>query len=81
MTHTYERTPSNSISETIYYAVADARDCDPLDLPPLVRSVDTDALDAFVDESNGLTEFTAVFQYADCEIVVDNGHVSVEVSR
>lgn len=73
--------PSRAIVET----VADAVDSDVLELPPLQRAIDADALDSLFGDvahhpSGSLHEVS--FTYADCEIAVAAyGEVTVEPRR
>ncbi|UPV74027.1 hypothetical protein M0R89_15995 [Halorussus limi] len=60
-------------SEAVVLAVADARGCDPLDLPPLNGALDPDALDSlFGDRVSGRarTGGRVTFEYADCTVTV-----------
>lgn len=43
-----------SASTAVVEAIASVRHCDPMDLDPLYRSVDADALDAIVAGSDGV---------------------------
>lgn len=74
-------TGSRPVSEAIVSAVSHASDRDPLELPPLQRTIDTDALDsmfsrAAVDRSRCLGELT--FEYAGHRVTV-RSHGTVEV--
>lgn len=68
-------------SQAVYQAVAEAKDCDPLDLPPLARVVDTDGLDAFVEAPLGSQEVTCTLEYAGCVVTVTAESVRVEGHR
>jgi hypothetical protein len=60
-------------TEAVVDAVADARDCDPMDLPPLNDAVDPDALDdLFADMVSGKPRYGGylVFEYCDCTVTV-----------
>jgi hypothetical protein len=63
-------------SERVVEAVAEASECDVLELPPLYESIDPDALGALVDAmANGDISFT----YANHRVTVDSdGTVSVD---
>jgi len=67
-----KETPVTAVIE----AVAEATDSDPLDLPPLYESVDSDALNTLFKGSE--TSVQVVFQYAGFEVVVQDGEVVVE---
>mgnify|MGYP000308868969 CR=1 FL=1 len=58
----------------VVYAVAEASQTDPLDLPPLHSVLDTDALNALVEtsaNSRSQTEITVSFEYADHHVVLE----------
>ncbi|WP_162224219.1 HalOD1 output domain-containing protein [Halorussus salinus] len=60
-------------SEAVVLAVADARDRDPIDLPPLNDTLDPDALDAlFAETASGRprTGGRVTFEYAGCTVAV-----------
>lgn len=68
-------------SEAAVSAVATASDCDPLDLPPLFDTIDTEALDLLFASEGATTAGgmrTATFEYADYLVTV-NRHGTVEV--
>ncbi len=66
-------------SRATYLAVARARDCDPLDLPPLAGTVDPDGLDALVDGSADAEGVAGTFEYAGCSVTVTAEEVRVVV--
>ncbi|UPW00076.1 hypothetical protein M0R88_16370 [Halorussus gelatinilyticus] len=76
---TTERTPS----EAVVLAVADARNCDPVELPPLNDTLDPDALDALFAETvagRPRTGGRITFEYDDCTVAVfGSGEVLVKV--
>ncbi|WP_276281813.1 HalOD1 output domain-containing protein [Halorussus caseinilyticus] len=60
-------------SEAVVRTVAEARDCEPTDLPPLNGTIDPDALDDLFDDtmSGGRREGGhAVFDYCDCTVAL-----------
>lgn len=60
---------SLSVSERVVEAVAEATDTDPMELPPLHDTLDSDALDALIPSmANGELSF----DYAGCSITVNN---------
>ena len=62
-------TPSAAVVETVGVAT----DEDPLDLPPLYRRVDSDALDVVLDRGRrpaAAGDVRVSFTYADCEVTV-----------
>lgn len=63
-------------SEAVVGAVAAATGRSPLDLPPLFRSVEADALDAAV--GGGEESVRATFSYAGCRVALTGDHVRVE---
>ena len=71
-------------SETVVRIVAEARSCDPLDLPPLHDVVDPDALDdLFGDEGAGRPRGGRLaFEYGGCTVaLVDSNEVRVVVNE
>lgn len=64
-------------SRATYLAVARARDCDPLDLPPLAATIDPDGLDALVDGSPATEGVVATFEYAGCSVTVTDEEARV----
>ncbi len=76
---------TRTASEAIVSAVADARDCDPLELPPLFHTIDTDALDSVVARQRGPRRQETVrveFEYANYAVTVHSvGTVELERSE
>lgn len=63
-------------TEAVIFAVAEASQTDPLDLPPLHSVLDTDALNALFDtstNSQSRTKITVSFEFADHHVVL-KGH-------
>lgn len=59
--------------EAIVYAVADRKEVDPTDLPPLADVINTDALDALVNrESEPSQPIDITFPYAGYQITVSS---------
>lgn len=66
------RTPS----ERVVHTVAETTTGDPLELPPLFESIESDALDAFV---RSMERGSVTFRYAGRSVTVDSdGSVTVE---
>ncbi|WP_161972983.1 HalOD1 output domain-containing protein [Halostella pelagica] len=68
-----ERTAQNeSIAETVIWAVAEAKDVDPLELGELLYdAIDPDALEQlFSGETDGSFERRVVFTLAGCDVTV-----------
>lgn len=65
-------------SRAAYLAVAEARDTDPLDLPPLAKVIDTDALDAIAGSSSATEDASTTFEYAECMVTITADEVRVE---
>lgn len=69
-------------TEAVVDAVADVRDCDPIELPPLNDAVDPEALDElFADTVGGKPRHGGrlTFRYCDCDVTVTGaGTVVVE---
>ena len=64
-------------SRATYLAVAEATDRDPMDLPPLMDTIDTDALDAIFDSASDTVDFKQTFEYAGCAVTVTDEEVTV----
>ena len=72
-------TEEELLSTRVVLAVAEEKDADPLELPPLGEQLDPDALDTlFKDRLPDDTEFR--FEYADVRVVVREGGVTVHSS-
>lgn len=70
-----EGTPVNAVIS----AVADATDSDPLELPPLYKAIDADALNQLFRAEPSSTEIRVSFQYEGCEVTIKgSGEVIVE---
>lgn len=68
---------SDTRSEAVVRAVANARDADPTDLEPLYNAVDPDALDALF--TDGHADDRIVFRYCGHEVTVyADGRVLVD---
>ena len=64
------------VTERVVHAVAEARDVDPLELPPLYDVLDPDALNALVTKPTAGDELITVsFTYTDRRITVRNDGV------
>lgn len=60
-----------ALSATVVSAVADAKGVDPLELEPLYKAVDADALDAIFSHADGDdTALSVSFSMAGCQVVV-----------
>jgi hypothetical protein len=70
------------VVETVARAVAEARDVDVLDLPPLGDAVDAEALARLCRRSGprSSTDVLVSFAYAGCRVSIDDGE-TVSVSR
>lgn len=63
-------------SERVVQTVAETKASDPLELPPLFESVDSDALDAFVRE---VEHGSVTFRYAGRSVTVDSdGSIGID---
>ncbi|SFC33886.1 hypothetical protein SAMN05444422_10783 [Halobiforma haloterrestris] len=72
----------DSVVVAVVETVATVVDRDPLELPPLFESVDTEALETLVRSSprNRETSLEVTFSYMDCPVTVSaRGDVVVEV--
>lgn len=72
---------SETVSETVVYAVAEATGSDPESIEPLYHVVDTDALDTIFETKRvgpAGSPNRVAFTYCDCEVVVSaDGTVQV----
>lgn len=67
----------DTVSQRVVMAVAEARDIDTLELPPLYDVIDPDALDNLFN-SEKRTRGRVVFMYNDCEVIVhSDGEVDI----
>jgi hypothetical protein len=67
-------------TEAVTYAVAEASQTDPLDLPPLLSVLDSDALTALFDtstNSQSQTKITVSFEFADHHVVLKGNGIIV----
>lgn len=71
MDNRFRNMSPQSLSEQVVDAVAAYADSDPLELPPLYESIETDALDVLSRSDGG--NCTIRFEYADYEVTVDCG--------
>lgn len=68
----HESGGGGSIVASVIDSVASVRGTDPLSLPPLHGTIDTDALVALLDSTGADADVVTVeFEYAGCRIVVD----------
>lgn len=76
--HVYTPSQSESLSQTIVYAVAEAKGVDPVDLTErLYDCVDPDALDRLFDTGGHDAVGSIVFTMAGCKVRVENGQAVV----
>jgi len=74
MEHT--KNPATSMTVAVVEAVSSFEDCEPTDLPPLYRAVDTDALDALFATGPGATggrDCVVSFAFSDSYVTIENG--------
>ncbi|WP_459191595.1 HalOD1 output domain-containing protein [Halosimplex sp. J119] len=69
-----------SASEGVVTAVADATNTSPLELEPLARTLDPDALDKFVDRLSDGPEESVAFAYCGYDVTV-SGDGSVDLAE
>jgi hypothetical protein len=67
-----------SPSQAVYQTVAEVKDCDPLELPPLARVIDTDGLNALVEASTKRDAVSSTFEYAGCTVTVTIDEIQVK---
>jgi hypothetical protein len=68
---------SEPIAEAVVKVVSGAADCDPLELPPLDRTIDTDALNTLLRDRARTGPVMLQFQYAGFEVSTDGSTVAV----
>ena len=69
---------TKSLTGTIVEELADANGVDVYEVPPLIESVDPDALEKLFAESEHADHVTIEFSHAGHRIVVDGGRVSID---
>lgn len=80
--HHYKPTPSEPLSETIVYAVAETKGVDPMDLTErLYDCIDPDALDRLFRTGRHGSGSTVVFKMAGCRVEVQDGGAVVVTER
>lgn len=68
---------TEQISTKVVTAVADAKNVDPIDLPPLYYAIDPDALDQFFRsqfQTRASGTAKVQFTFAGCDVVVASGN-------
>lgn len=68
---------AESGTEAVVSAVAEAAGVAPTDLPPIFTVIDPDALDTLLDQDVGVEMLRLSFSYADYEVVIWDGTVTV----
>lgn len=73
----YEIGPQETVPEAVVYCVSALENQPPVSLPPLYRTVDTDALTAIWSDTDETlqNEVRVSFQYSDSQVTVENGEV------
>lgn len=75
--HVTQDVTTDTVATKIARKVAETKDTDPLSLAPLFYSIEPDALQTLIDESN--TDVSIQFEYEGCTVVVNGtGHVFVD---
>lgn len=76
--HVYTPSESESLSQTIVYAVAETKGVDPVDLTErLYDCVDPDALDRLFDTGGHEAVGSVVFTMAGCTVRIESGRAVV----
>ncbi|WP_101294625.1 HalOD1 output domain-containing protein [Halegenticoccus soli] len=73
----YRLRPFELPSEGVYFAVAAAKNCSPLELQPLDVAIDPDALDALFRSDRGAEALRLTFRYCGREVVVSPDEIRV----
>lgn len=72
--HVYTTSPTEPLSQTIVYGIADAKGIDPMDLDDcLYDCIDPEALDQLFGPSGGDLVGTFSFTMAGCRVEVERG--------
>ncbi|QIO22084.1 HalOD1 output domain-containing protein [Haloarcula sp. JP-L23] len=80
--HVYTTSPSEPLSQTIVYGIADAKGIDPMDLDEcLYDCIDPEALDELFDSSNGSLVGTFSFSMSGCRVEVERGQKVIVTER
>lgn len=75
----YEVSTNETPSETVISAVATVTDQSPLEMTPLIRVIDPDALDQLLDANGGNgSSPTVTFDYCRCQVAVTANGVQVD---
>ena len=70
------------MSTQVVHALADAKDKEAVELPPLFEAVDPNALNAFFDYPGRRLGFTLTFQFAGHKVTItDDGEIVITVER
>jgi len=78
--HVYTSPSSETLSESVVYAVAEAKDVDPVDLTErLYDCIDPDALDSLFPPQQ--TAGTVAFPMAGCRVEIEGGRVILVTDR
>lgn len=81
VTVTWTSEPESTPATTVISAVAEVTDSDPIELPPLYHTIETDALNRLFLSKRSDPEIQVSFQYEGCEVTIDgSGEVRVEPS-
>lgn len=75
--YVYELAPEQLPSEAVYRTVAAATNTEPLELPPLAETIDTDALDRLHGPGATDTGANTTFAYGGLHVTVGGGTVSL----
>lgn len=68
-----------TVSEAVVSAVSDFTDQSPLEMTPLGKTIDTDALNALFHAANvNESGLIVTFEYSDCLITIDSDKVQVK---
>lgn len=76
--HRYSLTDDVSASQATYLAVAEATNCDPLELPPIAQAIDADAVDDLFTNPRSTEDLLVTFEYADHLVTITPEDVRVE---
>jgi hypothetical protein len=74
----YHRRSAETPAEAALNAVSEVTGCGLLELPPIANAINSEAMDAFVDESRTLQEYSITFEYAGCDVTLSDDDVLVE---
>ena len=75
--HRYPISHDVTPSRATYLAVADVKECDPLDIPPIGQTINTDSIDSLISTATNGQSVRIAFEYAGCSVTITPGEIEV----